>query len=68
MDETGLFYRLLPRYTLLLPDEDDKTVRGKKIKKNRITLALCANADGSHKIDLALIGTSKKTACIVDKQ
>ena len=68
MDETGLFYRLLPRYTLLLSDEDDKTVSGKKIKKNRITLALCANVDGSHKIDLALIGTFKKTACIVGKQ
>jgi len=25
MDETGLFFRLLPRYNLLMPDEDIST-------------------------------------------
>jgi hypothetical protein len=30
MDETGLFFRLLPRYSLLMPNEDISTTRGKK--------------------------------------
>ncbi len=30
MDETGLFFRLLSRYSLLMPDEDISTTRGKK--------------------------------------
>jgi hypothetical protein len=30
MDETGLFFRLLPRYNLLMSDEDILTTRGKK--------------------------------------
>jgi hypothetical protein len=33
MDETGLFFRLLPRYNLLMPDEDISTIRGKKNPK-----------------------------------
>ena len=30
MDETGLFFCLLPRYNLLMPDEDISTSREKK--------------------------------------
>jgi hypothetical protein len=33
MDETGLFFRLLPTYSLLMPDEDISTSRGKKNPK-----------------------------------
>ena len=33
MDETFLFYQLIPRYSLLLPAEDKKVVHGKKPKK-----------------------------------
>ena len=29
MDETSLFFRLVPRYTMLLPSEDPTTIRGK---------------------------------------
>ena len=35
MDETGLFHRLLPCYTLLMPNKDVSTVRGKRNKKIR---------------------------------
>ena len=64
MDETGLFYRLIPRYTLLMPTEDIKTVRGQKTKKDRITLTVCCNANGTHNIPLQIIGKSEKPACI----
>jgi len=33
MDETGLFFCLLPTYSLLMPDEDISTSRGKKNPK-----------------------------------
>lgn len=68
MDETGLFYRLIPRYTLLMPTEDVKTVRGQKTKKDRVTLAVCCNATGTHKIPLQIIGKPAKPACIVGRE
>ena len=40
MDETGLFFRLAPRYTLLLPSEDPTTIRGKKKLLDRVTLVV----------------------------
>ena len=45
MDETGLFYRLLPNSTLA-----KGPVSGKKKQKERITVALCANATGTDKL------------------
>ena len=33
MDETGLFFQLVPRYTLLVPFEDVSSIREKKIKE-----------------------------------
>ena len=33
MDETGLFHRLLPHYTLLMPNKDVSTVRGNRNQK-----------------------------------
>ena len=68
MDETGLFYRLIPRYTLLMPTEDVKTVRGQKTKKDRVTLAVCCNANGTHKIPLQIIGKPARPACIVGRE
>ncbi len=68
MDETGLFFCLLPRYNLLMPDEDISTTRGKKKSKDWVSLIVCANAVGSHKIPCALIGKPKAPACIKDRQ
>jgi hypothetical protein len=68
MDETGLFFRLLPRYSLLMPEEDLSTTRGKKKSKDRLSLIVCANATGSHKIPCTLIGKPKEPACIKDRQ
>ncbi len=55
MDETGLFFRLLLRYSLLMLDEDISTTRGKKKSKDRVSFIVCANAMGTHKIPCALI-------------
>jgi hypothetical protein len=68
MDEIGLFFRLLPRYSLLMPDEDILTTRGKKKSKDRVFIIVCANIVGSHKIPCALICKPKAPACIKDHQ
>jgi hypothetical protein len=56
MDDTGLFYRVLPRCTLLVPHEDVTSTRGLKKTKDRCTIIVCANATGNHKITCAFIG------------
>jgi hypothetical protein len=68
MDETGLFFYLLPRYNLLMLDEDISTTRGKKKSKDRVSLVVCANTVGIHKIPCTLIGKSKAPTCIKDRQ
>ncbi len=42
MDKIGLFFRLLPRYNLLMPDEDISTTRGKKKNPKIRFLLSCA--------------------------
>lgn len=59
MDETGLFFRLGPNYTL----STQKTVAGTKRSKERLTVALCANADGTHKLKPLVIAKSKRPRC-----
>ena len=68
MDETALFYRLLPRYSVLMPEENISTVRGKKKSKERVTLVACANSTGTHKLPLTMIGKPKKPACIKNRE
>lgn len=60
-DESGLFYRLLPHTTYVTASE--KTAPGRKIRKERVTFMLCANADGSHKLTPFVIGKSKCPRC-----
>ena len=52
-DETGLFWRCLPNKTLAFTGDK---VQGRKSPKNRITLLVGANMDGSHKLPLLIIG------------
>ncbi len=66
MDETGLFFRLLPRYFILMLNEDISSTRGKKKVKDRVSLIVCANASGTHKIPCVMIGKPKEPACIKD--
>ena len=44
INKTGLFFRILPRYTLLLPDKDLTTTRDCKKSKDQVSLAVCSNA------------------------
>ena len=58
MDETGLFWKLSPNRTLAT----EASSRGKK-SKDRVTLALTANGDGSEKLEPWIIGKSKNPRC-----
>nr|XP_034194801.1 jerky protein homolog-like [Osmia lignaria] len=48
MDETGLLWKALPSKTLA--GREEGVVKGYKSRKERITVALCANASGTHKL------------------
>ncbi|KAM3936799.1 tigger transposable element-derived protein 1-like [Leptodactylus fuscus] len=47
-DETGLFWKKTPRRTYITAEE--KHMPGHKPMKDRLTLALCANASGDYKV------------------
>jgi hypothetical protein len=54
-----------------MPNEDISTTRGKKKAKDQVSLIVCANTSGIHKIPYALIGKSKESkepASIKDRQ
>ena len=57
-DETAIFYRLPPNRTLATIKR-----KGKKKDKERFTLGLCCNLDGSEKIKPFVIGKSKTPRC-----
>ena len=57
-DETGLFYRLEPNATLATAP-----VPGKKKSKDRLSVGLCSNADGSDKLKPVVIGKAAKPRC-----
>lgn len=59
-DETGLFYKMKPEYTL---EVKGKNATGCKQSKERLTILFCANVDGSDKISPFVIGKSKKPRC-----
>ena len=54
MDETGIFFRMISNYTYILPNEDVKTARGRKKAKERVSLIVCSNATGSHKLQWSI--------------
>lgn len=68
MDETGLFFKLLPNRSYV-KQEDVKTVRGTKLMKakDRVTLYVTTNATGTDKVPLSLIGKSKNPRCFRNK-
>lgn len=57
-DETGLFYRMMPSKTLA--SKEEASAPGYKKSKDRVSLLVCANASGTDKLPLLLIGKSKK--------
>ncbi|CAK8571898.1 unnamed protein product [Lathyrus sativus] len=58
MDETGLFYRLQVDHSLAT-----KQLEGRKQDKERLTVVICCNEDGSEKIPLWIIGKYAKPRC-----
>lgn len=59
-DETGLFYKCLPDHTLALKGE---ACHGGKSSKERLTVLLCTNSDGSDKRKPVVIGKSARPRC-----
>jgi len=64
VDETGLLYRGLPSRSDG-PSEDRRTARGSKAmkSKDRVTLTLCCNAMGTHKVPVMMIGKAAQPKC-----
>ena len=60
-DESGLNWRALPRKTLVCSNEN--TAPGRKVNKDRVKAMCYANASGSHKISIFIIGKYKKPRC-----
>ncbi|KAK1562050.1 hypothetical protein Q3G72_005338 [Acer saccharum] len=58
MDETGLFFRLEVDHSLAT-----KQLEGRKKDKERITIAVCCNGDGSDKVPLWIIGKNANPRC-----
>lgn len=58
MDETGLNFKRLPQKTFSVGHAS--SAPGFKLNKERVTVALCSNASGSHKLPLLVIGKSQK--------
>ena len=56
-DETGLFFNMLPDRTLAYKGE---SCHGGKHSKDRLTVLLCVNSDGSDKQVPNVIGKSPK--------
>ena len=61
MDEAAIFYKILPNFTYSLPTE--RNCRGKKQPKDRITIILCCNMTGTHKLLPAIVGSSVNPTC-----
>ena len=59
-DETGLIFRMLPNKTIASKGAD---CHGNKNSKDRMTLIFCANADGTEKYELAMIGKYQNPRC-----
>ncbi|XP_050338865.1 jerky protein homolog-like [Bactrocera neohumeralis] len=60
-DETGLNWKALPSRSLASHREN--AAPGHKVSKDRVTVMVCANANGTHRLPLLLIGKSKNPRC-----
>ncbi|XP_018396043.1 PREDICTED: jerky protein homolog-like [Cyphomyrmex costatus] len=61
-DETGLYWRTLPQ--LILTAEHELSAANLKVSKERLTAMMCANANGTHKLPLLIIGKYKNPRCM----
>lgn len=61
-DETGLNWKTLPGTTLAA--EYESSAAGFKVSKERLTAMMCANANGTHRLPILIIGKYKKPRCM----
>jgi hypothetical protein len=61
MDETALFYNAQPKIMLAIKGE---RCFGGKAYKDRVTMLLCYNADGSEKLWPLIVGKFEKPRCM----
>lgn len=59
-DETALYYKLLPSKTITFQGDD---CAGGKKSKERLTVMVCANATGTERCRLLVIGKAAKPRC-----
>ena len=62
MDETGLFFRMAPDRSI-----SQRQIEGMKKDKSRFTIAFCANADGTDKLQPFFIGHALIPRCFQKK-
>ena len=62
VDETAVFWRLLPVNTQAFKDEDK--VLGKKISKDKFSALLGANVTGTHHLKPVVVGKAAKPRCL----
>ncbi|XP_011706971.1 PREDICTED: jerky protein homolog-like, partial [Wasmannia auropunctata] len=60
-DETGLNWKILPNITMV--SNEERRAPGRKARKDRVTLMVCTNASGTHKLPLLFVGKYKKPRC-----
>ncbi|KRZ72742.1 Jerky -like protein-like, partial [Trichinella papuae] len=65
-DETHLVWKFLPKRSLVSMTE--KTAGGFKLCKERVTVLCCANATGSDRLPLLLVGKSKRPRSMIGVQ
>lgn len=65
-DESGLYFKCTPSSTFVTKDES--SAPGRKGNKERVTFMPCANADGSFKLPLMMIGKSKRPRALKNVQ
>lgn len=63
-DESGIFWRSLPRNTQALRCESN--LPGRKMSKDRFSALFCANADGTHKLKVVVVGKSARPRVLKD--
>ncbi|XP_076301090.1 uncharacterized protein LOC143219133 [Lasioglossum baleicum] len=66
MNETGLLWKALPSRTVARGTEQRVSVSGYKMRKDRLTVGLCANATGTHKITPLVVHKFKKPRALRD--
>ena len=59
-DEKTLFFRALPHKTMIFKNLD---VNSYKVCKERVSMLLCCNMDGSEKLKPIIIGQSENPTC-----